>query len=91
MLDSLAIPEYTFLHHSTTPEAAIAFRWSGLGKRRPGEAAHVIEVPRMKRKLIVLFLTSMVALTTVGTALADQRGPNPQPPKCVPANTPGCS
>jgi hypothetical protein len=46
----------------------------------------------MKRKLMVLVLGSLLALSTVGSVFAAQpHGPNPQPPKCVPANTPGCS
>jgi len=51
----------------------------------------------MKRKLTVALMVATLALATVGTALADQPppgqrgGPNPDPPKCTPANTPGCS
>jgi hypothetical protein len=50
----------------------------------------------MKRRLSILTLVTLFSLATVGSALAakpppGQQGPNPAPPKCVPANTPGCS
>jgi hypothetical protein len=45
----------------------------------------------MKRKLLIGFLAAMLSASTIGSALGAQQGPNPQPPKCVPANTPGCS
>jgi hypothetical protein len=45
----------------------------------------------MKSKIIALILGTLLALSTVGGAFADNKGPNPDPPKCVPASTPGCS
>jgi hypothetical protein len=45
----------------------------------------------MKRKIFALILGMLLALSTVGAAFADNKGPNPDPPKCVPASTPGCS
>jgi hypothetical protein len=43
------------------------------------------------RRVIGLLLAGMLLLGTAGFAAADNKGPNPQPPKCVPASTPGCS
>jgi hypothetical protein len=46
----------------------------------------------MKRRLVAVLMGALIALSTVGTAFADKpHGPNPQPPKCTPANSPGCS
>jgi hypothetical protein len=45
----------------------------------------------MKAKLTALVLGVLLALATIAPALADNQGPNPQPPKCTPASTPGCS
>jgi hypothetical protein len=45
----------------------------------------------MRKKIVVALLSSLLALSTIGTALADNKGPHPQPPKCTPASTPGCS
>ncbi len=45
----------------------------------------------MRKKLLVLALSGLLALSAFGTAFADSKGPHPQPPKCVPASTPGCS
>jgi hypothetical protein len=45
------------------------------------------------RRLLSLVLALLFTLSIAGPALGAQRGggPHPQPPKCVPANTPGCS
>ena len=50
----------------------------------------------MRSKIIAVTLGAVLALSTVGAALASHgghgnKGPNPQPPKCAPASTPGCS
>jgi|SwirhirootsSR2_FD_contig_31_17316035_length_530_multi_2_in_0_out_0_1 hypothetical protein len=45
----------------------------------------------MKSKITALVLGVLLVLATAVPALADNQGPNPQPPKCVPASTPGCS
>jgi hypothetical protein len=45
----------------------------------------------MRRKIVLCALAGTVFAGTTA-ALASQPGPpNPQPPKCVPASTPGCS
>ena len=43
------------------------------------------------RKLVLLLLTVLFVLASAAPALADNKGPNPKPPRCVPASTPGCS
>jgi hypothetical protein len=42
------------------------------------------------RRVISLLLAGIMILTTAGVASADSFH-HPKPPKCVPANTPGCS
>jgi hypothetical protein len=42
------------------------------------------------RRVISLFLAGMLVLATAGVASADSFR-HPQPPKCTPASTPGCS
>jgi hypothetical protein len=43
------------------------------------------------KRFVALLLTGLFLVSAAGPAFAGQTGPNPQPPKCVPANTPGCS
>jgi hypothetical protein len=45
----------------------------------------------MKKKIVAAILGALLALSAVGGAFADNKGSNPDPPKCVPASTPGCS
>jgi hypothetical protein len=45
----------------------------------------------MKSKLVVMMLGALLSLSIAGSAFAAQQGPKPQPPKCTPASTPGCS
>jgi hypothetical protein len=46
----------------------------------------------MRRKFFaIVFAVGVIAAATAPLASAANHGPNPQPPKCVPANTPGCS
>jgi hypothetical protein len=44
------------------------------------------------KRFVALLLTGLFLVSAAGPAFGKQTGqPNPQPPKCVPANTPGCS
>jgi hypothetical protein len=43
------------------------------------------------RKIALLLLTVLFLLAAAAPAFGDNKGPHPQPPKCVPASTPGCS
>jgi hypothetical protein len=49
----------------------------------------------MKTKFGVLVLGGFFLLSAVGSAFAGKNGPppppKPQPPKCTPASSPGCS
>jgi hypothetical protein len=46
----------------------------------------------MKKRVAILIAAALVALGGFApTALAAPHGPHPQPPKCTPASTPGCS
>lgn len=46
----------------------------------------------MTRKITaVLLAAGLLVVMGASTASAGSKGPHPQPPKCVPANTPGCS
>jgi hypothetical protein len=46
----------------------------------------------MKSKLVVMMLGALLSLSIAGSVFAAQPGPpKPQPPKCTPASTPGCS
>jgi hypothetical protein len=43
------------------------------------------------KRLIGLVLTASFVLSTTALAFAQQPKPGPQPPKCTPRSTPGCS
>jgi hypothetical protein len=44
------------------------------------------------KRFVALLLTGLLLVSAAGSAFGKQTGqPHPQPPKCVPANTPGCS
>jgi hypothetical protein len=43
------------------------------------------------RRVVSFILAGMLVLGSAGMASAANHGPHPQPPKCVPASTPGCS
>jgi hypothetical protein len=43
------------------------------------------------KRFVALLLTGLFLVSAAGPAFGKTGQPNPQPPKCVPANTPGCS
>jgi hypothetical protein len=44
------------------------------------------------KRFVALLLTGLFLVSAAGPAFGKQTGqPHPQPPKCVPASTPGCS
>ena len=53
------------------------------------------EIPQgeqvMKARILAIILGALLTFAAAAPALADNKGPNPDPPKCTPASTPGCS